>query len=366
MKFTKLSIVICIVFGVIVSSAKAQKFDLRSVDAFFGMAEKIEAGGVIPPTEWDSLFNTPGYVIVTEHFGKQMLKRCMILAFDPQQTAARDSLLGAKDAKDLEVLAAFVVNNYIDMKASWGELKNYRATYDFEGIEKQAIEILQTFLGNPTNLQVHFPNLTFLCFDANARSLNKGIAMDLNRAYKMTTNEIAATLAHEMFHEYRANLLDDDFIRSSPAIRALAVVQNEGMADLVDKHSYSDAVSDPMIPREVFEHYMSTYANTPDMLRRLDSITVCYLDGKIDRAEFSRATKAFFAYDGHPNGYYMASIIQQSGLHAELVRDAANPVAFARLYNQAAKSRGNKGEYIFSPEFMRHIEEMEKTHKKRE
>lgn len=359
MKHITLSFILSLLFSLAVSNVRAQKIDLTSVDAFFRVAQKIQNQDSINHCEWDSLFKTPGYAIIADHFGERMVEGCMTLAFDLRKTAERDVLLTATDKKELDMLAAFVVNNYIEMGASWEELKNYRATYDFQNIEKEAVAILKNFLGNPPDSLISFPNLTFMCFDANARSLNKGISMDLNRAYNMTTNEIAATLAHEMFHEYRSGLLDGDFLGSSPAIGALARVQNEGMADLVDKHSERDAVSDPMIPSEVVERYMRTYVDTPVLLQRLDSLTIAYVSGGTDQAECARAIKSLFAYDGHPNGYYMAILIKRNGLLPELLCDVANPVQFARLYNKAAKMEGG---YVLSSQFMRHIEEQEKIY----
>lgn len=336
-----------------------QSFDLKSVDAFFNVAEKMKAGGSITEDEWRNLFETEGYGIVSEHFGEDMVKRCITLAFDPQQSRARDSILNSKPAEQLDMLVIFIVNNYMDMTDHWDALKQYRRDYDFEGLKTHATAVLKEYLGNPVDSLIQFPALTFLCFDANGRNLNKGISLDLNYTYKRTTEENARFLAHEMFHAYRGNLYNQDFITSSPAVRALAVVQNEGMADLIDKDSLESAINDPLVPEEIVRQYVDAYNNTPALLEKLDTTAIAYLKGSITQEEFAAIAKSLFLFDGHANGYYMASVIKRQGFLPEIVESPANPVVFARAYNKAAKQEGS---YVFSPEFMEYIEKLEREY----
>lgn len=336
--------------------AAAQNFDLTSVDAFFSVAHDLKSGKTVNEASWDNLFKTAGYNIIVSHFGNDILKNCIVLAFDPTKTVARDSVLGNKTPSERDMFMAFVIGNYIDMDANWSKLKEFRKTYDFEALKSGATNKLKRFLNNPPDSTIKFPALTIICFDSNGRKLDKGISLDFNLIYKQTPQQTAAFLAHEMFHDYRGRLLCTDFVKSSPAITALATMQNEGMADMVNKTSAGDAVSDPLTPQAVVKQYFDAYNGTPALLAKLDSLTVAHLQGQIDADKFKKSANRIFIFDGHPNGYYMAYMIKRNGLMRELIENVANPVAFARLYNKAAAAEGG---YVFSDKFMSYIEALE-------
>lgn len=340
---------------------KQSPFNLDAVDVFFEVADDLQAGKTVSDAEWSRLFKAGGYEIITDHFGEDLIKQCIRLAFDPRKASTRDSLLNTElsSSNQIHLLTVFVVNNYMDMKQHWSDLKQFRKTFDFNILEQRATEVLREFLIHPVDSLIQFPKLTFLCFDSNARSLNLGISIDLNVIYKATVLANARLLAHEMFHTYRSKLMNRDYIRSSPAIRALAKVQNEGLADLIDKDSPEDIVKGPFTPSELVEQYWNVYNGTPTLLAELDSLTISHLDGKITEDEFAKKTSDLFIFDGHPNGYYMALIIKRNGLTAELMKDVANPAVFARVYNQAAKMENG---YLFSPRFMSYLETLEKKY----
>lgn len=349
-------IILCLMLMLCRKNSMAQSFDLGSVDAFFSVAEKMKSGESVTEDEWRHFFETKGYGIVSEHFGQDMVKRCITLAFDPQQKKLCDSILSNELTNQSDLLIKFTVNNYVDMTKHWDALKEYRKTYDFEGLKERAIDVLKDFLSNPNDSLIQFPSLTFLCFDANGRKLNKGISIDLNFTYKRTTEENARFLAHEMFHAYRGYLYNEELVNSSPAIKALSRVQNEGIADLIDKESLESAIDDPLVPKEIVKQYVDTYNNTPALLQKLDTTTIAYLKGDVKEAEFKSIANNLFLFDGHANGYYMASLIKRHGFLSEITENPANPVVFARTYNKAAKLEGS---YMLSSEFMNYIEKLE-------
>lgn len=249
-----------------------------------------------------------------------------------------------------------IVSNYMDMTKHWDALKEYRRDYNFEGLKERATDVLKQFLVNPNDSLIQFPALTFLCFDATGRKLNKGISLDLNFTYKRTTQENARFLAHEMFHAYRGYLYNKEFISSSPALKALSRVQNEGIADLIDKDSLQSSINDPSIPKEIVKQYVDTHNNTPALLQKLDTTTIAYLKGDVTEAELASMASNLFLFDGHANGYYMASLIKQHGFLSEITENPANPVVFAKAYNKAARIEGS---YMLSPEFIDYIEQLE-------
>ncbi|MCC8019759.1 MAG: hypothetical protein LIO85_08310 [Rikenellaceae bacterium] len=334
--------------------------NVESVDAFFVFAEKMVGGGEITDKDWGELFSTPGYAILTDHFGEELMKECISLGFSPERRDERDAFIGRQLTEEEfmdrnRVLPWFMAGNFADMQGHWDELKNFRASFDFDGLEAEATALLRDYLIDPVDSLIEFPRLTFVCMDNNARSLDQGIVMDLNHAYSNTFTQTAEGMAHEMFHTYRSGLMNRDFIFSDPLVWALSVVQNEGMADQLDKEPYRMPDNLDEL-EEGYRIYHRAYVDTELVLARLDRATIAFLDGEISEEEFDVFTDDLFIFDGHPNGFYMTSLIREQGLMDEMVRDPANPAAFARVYNRAAEAAGA---FVFSPQVMEYLEQLE-------
>ncbi len=337
--------------------------NVESVDAFFVFAEKMMAGRDITDEDWETLFSTPGYVILTDHFGEELMKECISLGFSPERRDERDAFIGRQLTEEEFmdrnfVLPWFMGVNFAEMQGRWDELKTFRATFDFDGLETEATALLRDYLVEPVNSLIEFPRLTFVCMDNNARSLEEGIVMDLNHAYSNTFEQTAEGMAHEMFHTYRSKLMNRDFIFSDPLVWALSVVQNEGMADQLDKEPYRMPENLGEL-EEGYRIYHRAYVGTDSILARLDSATIAFLDGEMSEDEFDVFTDDVFIFDGHPNGFYMTSLIREQGLLEEMVREPANPAAFARVYNKAAEAAGG---FVFSARVMEYLESLEKQY----
>ncbi len=326
--------------------------NVESVDIFFAVAEKLMAGETVGQEQWDQLTSSPGYAIICNHFGNRLITDCIELAYDDRLADQRESIF-AEEEDDWRMFVAAIVGNLYDMRGHWDEIKQFRADFDFDGLKDKSVAYLKEFLIHPVDSLVKFQCVNFLCFDWNGRKLDMGITMDLNLAYSKTEEGLVRFLAHEMFHEYRSHFVNNWLVNSDPALYGLSLLQNEGIADLVDKDTPEGPVEDPSIPQVVVEMYMDAFRNTPSILREFDQNTVQYLNGHLDDDEYGSRVLDLINFDGHANGHYMTRLIQREGFMPELLSDVGDPLVFARAYNKAAEAAG---EYVFSREFMEHIE----------
>ncbi|SUB78463.1 Uncharacterised protein [Porphyromonas macacae] len=325
---------------------------------FMEIAEIISAGQDIPAEKWEQLFATEGYRILDWKPARlESVKKNMLIAFSPARTAERDSILSAKiPLQDAAYFDRIMILNFTDMLKHWNELKNFRRTYDFAGMEAKSIRKLKNFLLDPVDSLIVFPSVAIVCADPEARSKSKGIVIDLNVMYK-DPDGIIKLMAHEMFHSYRRHFENSDFIQSSPVITELDNLQNEGIADMIDKGDDLTLLFKQIgYPDEIAVMYKETFENTSAMLAEFDRITVSYLDGKIGEEELSVKIKGYFPFGGHPNGYFITRMLQRHGLRGEVIENFVNPVAFLRTYNKAAEKEGI---HVFSPRFMNYMARQE-------
>lgn len=348
-------------------SNQPTSIDLTSVDYFFNLADKISNKETISETEWDSLFSTPGYAILTERItSKEELQEVMLIAFHPERRAQRDTLFSIPTEKLMDNPILFtsilMLGNFTDMQNHWDELKQFRKDFDFSTMENQAIAQLRSFLVNPVDSLIELPSINMLCMDPKARSLSKGIIMDFNIVYK-SPKEMTGILAHEMFHSYRSNFIDDDFIYTNSVVAAMELLMNEGLTDQVDKDDPMQLLETVGVPELVKTQYKYAYDNTPQILKELDSLAVSYIDGNMEQRVFWNKAYDHIAFEGHPNGYYMTSMIKRQGLMKELMDNFVNPVAFARIYNKAA---AREGSYTFSEKLMTYLEKFEANYRSTE
>ena len=159
--------------------------------------------------------------------------------------------------------------------------------------------------------------------------------------------------------------------------------EDEGMADLIDKGDHPERMYE-RYGKSFEELYLDEYQHASVTLQRLDSLLAGYLAAPVAgeyapvaellvlTSSTSNATRLSSSelgwlsllcrFNGHPTGYYMTGLIREEGLEKELIRVFDSPVAFVRLYNDAARRRKARGgtEYILSKELLRHLEDVEK------
>lgn len=341
--------------------ASSSFVDVSSVDAFFRMADKLASGKQPSDKEWNKLFETQGYkkcIDETFHERGEFTRNAMNLAYSPAKVAERDSLMKIPVIdmiSDWEALLQRVMlQNFLDMKTHQPALQEQLRAMDFNNLQDKARQRLKSFLVNPVDSLVTTIPVSLVCMEPDALSLSGRIVWDCNLFYKQTEEARVDLLAHEMFHAYRRHFVDER--RASSLLKIIYLWHNEGIADLIDKKTLSDLSSEYLrygFPQEYVESYNEMYHSTPRTLKDLENLTLSFLRNDITEKDFNLKLSAFGQYGGHPNGYYMSTLIKNAGFEKELIGTFDSPVEFMKLYNKSVDK-----EYKLSDEFMNYIEKI--------
>ena len=341
------------------------EIDLSSVDCFIKMAKELSEGKNPDETEWKELSETGGYnPAVASEFRRSIYPAMMKYAFGPQYEHERDSILSIPydDPDGKKTFSKVTLENYLKVKDKLKEVEDFRNAYDFNSIESAANQMLKAFLANPVDSLIYFPPVYFRFFECDAQVIDGSImVMDFNLFETLSPEKRINLITHEMFHFYRSNFENRAFIDAYPLMQQIDKLQNEGIADLIDKDSGIEGGTETMKLYSDFPFFINTYSdaynNPSDILRRLDSITAAYANNEIDKEEFESKVSNYFVFGGHPNGHNMVDMITKAGLKDELLKNFYSPFEFLRSYNKAAKIENG---YVFSKEFMNYMETLEK------
>ncbi|MBP5681258.1 MAG: hypothetical protein J6X31_09435 [Bacteroidales bacterium] len=313
--------------------------NLNSVDLFFAVTDSVAQRQEVAKATWDSLAHSDGYVMAGWQKRKGLIRDALLIAFHPDSTETRNTLLQSQVAmSDPRFHTSLLVRNYVDMKQHWSELQDFRHNYDYASIQKQARQTLQQFLPDFVDSLLTFPNIGFICGDAECRSKRSGITLDINYFYKYPEEGIRV-LTHEMFHTYRAHFEDHEKFDSIPVLWVVNDLQNEGIADLIDKPLEYDPVAEYAkmgYPEQLAQMYLEAVAATSDKMARLDSLTLCWAHEQITKEDYFQQTSTLFPLGGHPNGRYITNLLVAHGLQDQLLSHFADPDSFIMLYNQVA------------------------------
>jgi hypothetical protein len=338
-----------------------QQVDLSSVDYFFVIKDKISFNKSINEEDWNRLFSTSGYKIsTTSSVRKKIIREMMLAAYNPKFIFKKDSVLNSSIEENIKnpyvLLYKMTLLNFIDYSTKEKKLKDFRKKYDFSLISEYSTKRLKNFLTNPIDSLINIPIINFLCYEPDAQSKPKGIICDFNLFFKESQEERINFIAHETFHQYRRNFIDNKFIESNAVIQEIDKLQDEGIADLIDKkENLLESISDKGLPEVFVKQYFGAYQNTPEILKEFDITIVSWLHNQINEEQFKSKINHYFLSGGHPNGYFMARLIEKAGLKKEMLDKFYSPVDFIKTYNQAAKLENS---YIFSEEFIHYIDNL--------
>ena len=344
-----------------VKEAAEYNFNIESVNRALDIATKISNHQTVDDAEWDALFDSPGYGAYFCAFNKEesipLLKSAFKIVFDDNNAALLDSLL--KEPVNMGPQARFnlVVKNWDSLKKNREQLELFVANTDFTTVLKKAKQLAQGYL--PAEIaegDVELYDVNFNLMEPNAYVTDCGLVVDIYSAFDMGEEELAKTIGHEFHHNYRNQYfsIGDDVV-----MRNINDLQQEGIADLIDKPA-PPVEEMSGYPQAIVDAYNEMFANTPQILRKLDSLTTEMLSGAIDKDTYDGMTNRYFIDGGHANGYYMSLKIKEAGLTDRLIETYDQPTAYIKLYNEAVENAAS--EYQFSATFISYIEQLQKEH----
>lgn len=341
------------------TSITAQTVDFKSIDAFFEIADKLSQNQKVKKSEWKKFHNTAAYKKLTMTYGDYKdIREAMELTFLSKNKALCDSLLAAPySLSDDDYYLKLLLRNCVSLAKNYDDVKKVRQSYDFEELKAQAIRQFRDFMPAVNDSFLTVPNIYFFFYGPDCYAIGNSIMLDFNYFYR-NPQRIIGSFAHEIFHAYRYHFLDTKTIYSNALLDVLDLIQDEGIADLINKKGseYSAKLLTELgYPIDLEKSYLESVANCSDWLSQLDSLTLAHFDGEMPYDTYKEQLSKLLRRNAHPVGYHISQLLVKNGLKAKMLDSFYNPIEFVKLYNSIAESEGM---HVFSDRFMSYIEEL--------
>lgn len=355
-------IAIISILNLTIQLLNAQTVDLSSVDAFFDITTTLKLGEDVSNEQWEKFDNSTVYKQFANSDDKFLIgtiKKSMFVVFENTvvNTSHIDSILSIskeemKEDKKL-LLKKLIVENYIDLNENYSNVQSFRDGYNFESIINAARYKLSTFLGHSIDSIIDLKPLHFFVLSADAKAGANAIIIDLNLFYKLTEKQRIELVAHEYFHDYRKRFENHDFNYKCDLNYTIDMIQNEGIADMIDKtEGYREYYLSEIWKSDLSPIMIQLYDSAEKDLERLHELILKYESNSITEAQMVDELLKFVKFNGHPIGFYMANQIVQAGYEKQMVSSFYNPFEFYRLYNESAKKNDL---FVMSDKFMNFV-----------
>lgn len=332
MKYIKILILQLVLFSTqqLFSQTVNSNFEFSGVEQFWNIINKLERNKEPINTEWNKLFNTPGYRVLTSgEFTKDFFKKNFRLVFMPSQKSNLETNL--KNRNHLHYL-----EHYIKVKENKKKIREQLKKLRRGNYNKKAIKRTLEFL--PQRNVSHYPPVSFVIFESNGRG-SSPIVVDLAASLEW---DFLSFLSHEFHHWYRNRQLKFSYKKVSREdlniIKAFDLIEAEGIADMVDKKDWftkpSNSIS--MYARQ----FINEVSRVPGVIQRIDKILIEVFNNPSKKGQLGSKLLSLLPQRGHTTGYFMASLILEHFNKRELVSCVGNPFKFFLLYNKAAKING--------------------------
>lgn len=311
------------------------------------ITDSLEDGVTVLESSWENLFETKGYKALKND---EYIKSIINLAFNPDKQSRLDTLLqtaGYWLKRDL--------NHLVSVRENKSKLKQYKESLDIDDYIVKGRQKALKYL--PKNLDTIYttPPLQFVVFSPDARVMGGNIIFDLKFMMDMKPEELSNLIGHE-FHHYYLGFIEDRIEgpnRESDLYqlyRPIKQLQIEGVADLIDKRT---TVKDSTNFKWVDAYYASN-EKLKFMNDKLEELSVS--DDSI--ASYGSQIFKNFPINCHPNGFYMAELIEKEYGKEKVIETLTNPFDFLYTYNSVA--RYNENYFSFSNTAIDYLENLEK------
>lgn len=329
-----------------------QKMDFTSIDEFFKITRLLEQGDDISEEQWRKFENTRGYRAFAERDDKfliQTIESSMQLAFGKNGNNEGNTVPLDEPISDSPTLEGMILTNYLDIKQNYADLKSFRENYDFNALHTNAIRRLSTFLETSIEPDFQFKPIYFVFITPDGQDREDALYIDLNMVYKLSEDARVDFIAHEFFHNIRRLFENHNFNHKNDLNFMLDMIQNEGIADQIDKSRGYDYYFSVVNKSSISETMIQLYYQAETDLEKIHNIILEYAEDKLSEDEMVDKLLEVYKYNGHAIGFYMSSQIVKAGLKKEMIKNFYNPYKFYELYNIAAKTNGT---FALTDEFL--------------
>lgn len=328
----KLFGLILFIFNLTFAQSRNSNFEFSGMDQFWKITDKFSRNQEPNNSDWDKLFKTPGYKILTSgEFTKEFFKEKFRLIFKPSEKNNLQKALKNDRNKYHLLHYKKVKDNTRLIREQYKKLKQNK---DHRVALNRTLEYL------PQRSTSNYPPVSFLIFESNGRG-SSPIIVDLAASLEW---DFVSFLAHEYHHWYRARDLKYNQRKVSNADRklidALNLIEAEGVADMVDKKDWYTK------PSNAISRYARTFINdvkkAGGVIKSIDESLIQISKNPSQIKNYGQKIWQTLPQRGHTTGYYMARLILEKLSKRELVDCVGDPFKFILKYNKAAKKAGGR------------------------
>ena len=347
MRIIKIFVIVLILFVANFGQGVNPNFDYSGVYKFYDIVEILERNQEPTSKQWNDLFNTPGYKVLTNgEFTKEFFKKNFRLVFMPSKEKELNKELKRKSN-------LWHLNHYIKVRDN--KEKIIEQLHNLQNNPFNGKAITRTLKYLPQNSVNEYPPVAFVIFESNGRG-SSPIVVDLAASIEW---DFVSFLSHEFHHWYRNRQLKFNYQnvknRDGYLIQALDHIEAEGIADMVDKKDWFTKASNSV--SQYARQFINDVSRTPFIIKQMDKIFSQAEKNQTQKKSLGKQLLTLLPQKGHTTGYFMASLILEEYGKDKLVKCLGNPFRFIRTYNNAAKSSGRYN--FFSDTSMKLINDLE-------
>ena len=328
MKIIKIVLTLSFLFSNIFYAQRINpNFDFSGIYEFYKIVNILEQDREPTSTQWNSLFRTPGYKVLTSgEFTKDFFKRNFRLVFMPSKEKELNEKL--KKGYYSQHLA-----HYIKVRDNKNRMIKQLENLKSIAYNRKAISRTLEYL--PQRTVNEYPPVAFVIFESNGRG-SSPIVVDLAASIEW---DFVSFLSHEFHHWYRNRQLKFDYSKVDQndllLVQAFDHIEAEGIADMVDKRDWFTKASNSV--SKYARQFINDVSGTPYIIKQMDKILIKAEKNPNLRNRLGNKLLNLLPEKGHTTGYFMASLILQEFGKDRLVKCLGNPFKFIRTYNNAAK-----------------------------
>ena len=329
-------------------AGRAQTINVEAVTRYWQITDGLRQNQPLTDQVWQDFLEIPGNKIyVRGIFSAADLvayRRAIEVVYMPRHDSLRQAKLKANSWYYV------LVNDYKEREPAY---RNFVAKVTKDpGTFDQMYQCAYEYLPTRAHTKVANLNIYYEALGNDATSQAEGLFYSLRSVREADAVKPGILQGHEMHHQLRPHkdfgpVADDD----QGLMAIIGSIQNEGLADLIDKNR---ELAEPGDPRGIREWILDP---APAFIHRMDSTIQSRARGGAPASvryyrQLSRSS------NGHLPGFFMARAIQRNGYTQQLIKTADDPFAFLYLYQKAAKKDSEHAPQ-FSDAAMRYLKTLE-------
>ena len=335
-----------------------QQMTDEGIQLYWKTMQKAERGEKLSKEDLDKLWSSPGYRSWNNLYGYQdVFFKYYNLVHNPK---LQDSLNKEIEKRIDKNVYSIMIKHLVEAKEKKLQLKEFIQNLKSSNIINEAKSHALRYL--PKSFKIDNDSIlisfTIILPDAHAIVEEEVIIVDVLHAYKQGNN-FTKLLGHELHHlylgKYFSKLKKVNHSRNIPAlIYSIHKLRLEGIADLIDKNDLLKKSNKNDYEMEFCKYYKESK-------KRFEKIDNLIQDIADDESMFDvngQKISNELPFGGHPNGLYMAHLIEREFGKNGILNCLDNPFIFIKLYNKAAK-RFPKAHYVFSDKSIDYLKKLE-------